>query len=124
MMKEDLQFQEKDKIFTTYERKSRKHKYGQKKQATENSDEEQQRHYVYIQSLESEEENPVGENGKINEEVNIIFDQQITEIFLELDAQTIERRLQLKKKRKMMEIVPLFLLSLYNKPYKKRRKSA
>ena len=54
MVKEDLQLQEKDKGFTTYERKSRKHKYGQENQATEINDEEQQRHYVYIQSLESE----------------------------------------------------------------------
>ena len=74
MVKEDLQSQEKDKKFTTYERKSRKHKYGQKKQATEINDEEQQRHYVYIQSLESEEENPIGEIGQSNEELNIIFD--------------------------------------------------
>ena len=73
MVKEELQFQEKDKIFTTYERRSRKHQHGQKKQATKNSDEEQQRNYVYIQSLESEEENTIGVIGKINEKVNIIF---------------------------------------------------
>ena len=60
MVKEDLQSQEKDKKFTTYERKSRKHKYGQKKQATEINDEEQQRHYVYIKSMESEEEYLIG----------------------------------------------------------------
>ena len=53
MVKEELQFQEKDKSFTTYERRSRKHQHGQKKQAIENSDEEPQRHYVYIQSMES-----------------------------------------------------------------------
>ena len=47
MVKEELQFQEKDKIFTTYERRSRKHQHGQKKKSTENSDEEPQRYYVY-----------------------------------------------------------------------------
>ena len=41
MVKEELQFQENDKIFTTYERRSRKHQHGQKKQARENNDEEQ-----------------------------------------------------------------------------------
>ena len=74
MVKEEKEFQEKDNIFTTYERRSRKHQHGQKKQATEDSDEEQQRNYVYIQSLESQEENPIGEIGQINEEVNIIVD--------------------------------------------------
>ena len=91
MVKEELEFQEKDKISTTYERRAMKHHHGRKKQATENNDEEQQRHYVYIQSLEIQEENPIGEIGKINEDVNIIFDQQITEEILELDTQTIEK---------------------------------
>ena len=91
MVKEELQFQEKDKIFTTYEIRSRKHQHGHKKQATENSDEEQQRHYVYIQSLESQDENPIREIGQINEEVNIIFDQQIAKEILGLDTQTVEK---------------------------------
>ena len=91
MVKEELQFQENDNIFTTYERRSRKHQHGQKKKATENSNEEQQRNYVYIQSLESQEENPIGGIGKINEEVNIIFDQQIAEEILELDIQIVEK---------------------------------
>ena len=93
MVKEDLQFQEKYKIFITYERKSRKHKHGKKKKATEISDEEQKRNYVYIQSLESEVENPIGEIGQINEEVNKIFDQQIAKENLELDAHTVEKTL-------------------------------
>ena len=91
MVKEDLQSQEKDKNFTTYERNSRKHKYGHENQATEINDEEQQRHYVYIQSLESEEEDPIEEIGQSNEEVNIIFDQEKAKEKMELDAQTIEK---------------------------------
>ena len=73
MVKEEKEFQEKDKIFTTYERKSRKHQQVQKKQAPKNDDEVQQKHYAYIQSLESQEESLVGEIGKNDEEVNIIF---------------------------------------------------
>ena len=91
MVKEELQFQEKDKIFTTYERISRKHQQGQKNQAIENNDEEQQRHYVYIQSLESQEETPTREIGKNDQEVNIIFEQQTTEEIFELDIQTVEK---------------------------------
>ena len=53
MVKAELQFQEKDKVFTTYGIRSRKHEQGQKKQATENDGEEHQRNFVYIQSLES-----------------------------------------------------------------------
>ena len=41
MVKEELQFQEKDKVFNTYERRSRKHQQGQNKKAIENNDEEQ-----------------------------------------------------------------------------------
>ena len=44
-----------------------------------NDDEEQKRNYVYIQSLESEEEIPTGEIGQNDEEVNIIFEQQTIE---------------------------------------------
>ena len=85
MVKEELQFQEKDKVFTSYERRSRQHQQVQKKQATENDDEVQQRNYVYIQYLESQEEITTGEIGKNDEEVNIIFEQKATKEVLELD---------------------------------------
>ena len=80
-----------DKIFTTYEIRSRKHRQVQKKQATENDDEVQQRNYVYIQYLEIQEEITTGEIGKNDEEVNTIFEQQTKEEILELDIQTLEK---------------------------------
>ena len=90
MVKEELQFQEKDKVFTSYERRSRKHQQGQKKQATKNDDEVQQRHYVYIQYLEIQEESTTGEIGQNDEEVKTIFKQHTAEEIMEMDIQTIE----------------------------------
>ena len=91
MVKEETKFQEKDKIFTTYERISRKCQQVQKKQTTENHDEVHQRNYEYIQSLEIQEEIPTGEIGKNDEEVNIIFEQQTAEEIMEINVQTIEK---------------------------------
>ena len=73
MVKEELQFQEKDKIFNTYERRSRKHQQCQKKQETQNDDEVQGTMYTFNFQ---QEEIPTGEIGKNDEEVNIIFKQQ------------------------------------------------
>ena len=123
MVKEELQFQEKDKIFTTYERRSRKHQQGQNKQATKNDDEVQQRHYVYIQSLEIQEESLIGEIGQNDEEVHIIFEQQTREETLELDIQTVEKTPDDKREQDNEDIAiisPIF----EQQATKKKNKSA
>jgi hypothetical protein len=91
MVKEEKKFQEKDKIFSTYEKKSRQRQQAKKKQALKNNDEAQQKHYEYIQSLEGQEESPAGEIGQHDEEVNIISEHQTVEESMEIDVQTIEK---------------------------------
>jgi hypothetical protein len=56
MVKMEKEFQEKDKIFTTYERKSRKRQQVQKGQIKESDDEAQQAQYAHIQTLEKQKE--------------------------------------------------------------------
>ena len=111
MVKEEKEFKEKDKIFTTYERRSRKKQQVQKKQAPENDDQVQQNHFAYIQSLESQEESITCEIGKNDEEVNIIFKQQTAEEIIQIDIQTVEKT-PTKRKEKNNEdttiISPVF----------------
>ena len=52
MVKIEKQFQIKDKIFTTYEKKSRKCQQVQKGKIADYDDESQQIQYAYIQNLE------------------------------------------------------------------------
>jgi hypothetical protein len=54
MVKMEKEFEEKDKIFTTYERKSRKRQQVQKGQIQESDDEAQQAQYAHIQTLEAQ----------------------------------------------------------------------
>jgi hypothetical protein len=54
MVKREKEFEEKDKSFTTYERKSRKHKQVQRGQIQESDDEVQQAQYAHIQTLEAQ----------------------------------------------------------------------
>ena len=54
MVKREKEFEEKDQIFTTYERKSRKCQQVQKGQIQENDDEAQQAQYAHIQTLEAQ----------------------------------------------------------------------
>ena len=56
MVKREKEFEEKDKIFTTYERKSRKRQQVQKGQIKESDDEAQQAQYAHIQTLEKQKE--------------------------------------------------------------------
>ena len=54
-VKIEREFQEKDKKFTSYERKSRKHKQVQKGQITKDVNELEHAHDAYIQTLEEQE---------------------------------------------------------------------
>jgi hypothetical protein len=54
MVIKEKEIEEKDKIFTTYERKSRKRQQVQKGQIQENDDEAQQAQYAHIQTLEAQ----------------------------------------------------------------------
>jgi len=56
MVKREKEFEEKDKIFTTYERKSRKRQQVQKRQIKKSDDEAQQAQYAHIQTLEKQKE--------------------------------------------------------------------
>jgi DNA repair exonuclease SbcCD ATPase subunit len=54
MVIKEKEFEEKDKIFTTYERKSRKRQQVQRGQIQESDDEAQQAQYAHIQTLEAQ----------------------------------------------------------------------
>ena len=54
MVKREKAFKEKDNIFTTYERKSRKRQQVQRGQIQESDDEAQQAQYAHIQTLEAQ----------------------------------------------------------------------
>jgi hypothetical protein len=62
MVKREKEFEEKDKIFTTYESKSRKRQQVQKGQIKESDDEAQQAQYAHIQTLEKQKETQSLEN--------------------------------------------------------------
>jgi hypothetical protein len=71
MVKMEKEFEEKDKIFTTYERKSRKHQQVQRGQIQESDDAAQQAQYAHIQTLEAQSL----ENDGFEEQENSTYEQ-------------------------------------------------
>ena len=74
MVRIEKEFQIKDKIFTTYERKWRKHQQVQKGQIAEHDDVSQQIQYAYIHTLEDQEkEISTSVKEQRNEEMDTTF---------------------------------------------------
>ena len=96
-MREEKQFQKQDQIFTTYKRKPRKYQQARNKSALEEDDEIQQKQYEYIQTLESQEENPAGEMGQVHEEKDI---QETDEVIKQTKRMNIFLDWQEKEKKK------------------------
>jgi hypothetical protein len=109
MVIKENEFEEKDKIFTTYERKSRKRQQVQKGQIQENDDEAQQAEYAHIQTLEAQS---LGNDG---------FEEQETSTYEQM-REYVEQLIKDMKEEPQMEEVVGGSISELDRKNKKIRK--
>jgi hypothetical protein len=109
MVIKEKEFEEKDKIFTTYERKSRKRQQVQKGQIQENDDEAQQAQYAHIQTLEAQS---LGNDG---------FEEQETSTYEQM-REDVEQLIKDMKEEPQMEEVAGGSTSELDRKNKKIRK--
>jgi hypothetical protein len=124
MVKKEKEFEEKDKIFTTYERKSRKRQQVQRGQIQESDDEAQQAQYAHIQTLEAQslendgfEEQETSTYEQMREDVEQLIkdmkeETQIEEVAggstLELDKKN-KKIKKMKRKIKEIEVLERYI---------------